>query len=146
MTILHDLKYGARLLLRSPIFTLVAVLSIGIGFAAGTGIFAFMNSLILRPLGVGDGHELHRSFTSNSGGGLYGSSSYPDYEAFREATAVLASTCATRRVRGNLQVNGVTEAHHGELVSPGCFDALKLTPHMGRFFRYQTTPSSDPPP
>jgi hypothetical protein len=48
-SIFQDLRYGARSLRRSPIFTAVAVLSIAGGLAAGTGIFAFTNAVIFRP-------------------------------------------------------------------------------------------------
>ncbi len=134
-SVLMDVRYGLRSLRRSPVFTMVAVLSIAGGLAAGTGIFAVMNAIVYRSIGVGDGQSLYRIFTSDhSGGSLYSSSSYPDYEAFREATGVIASTCATERVRANLLVNGAAAMHHGEVVSPGCFDALKLSPPLGRYF------------
>src|SRR5687768_16125245 len=89
-----DVRYGARLLRRSPIFALVAVLSIAGGLAAGTAIFAFTNALLYRPLGVGDGQNLYRIYTSDgSGRSLYSSSSYLDYESFHAAKSIFASTC-----------------------------------------------------
>jgi len=90
-----DVRYGARLLRRSPIFAMVAVLSIAGGLAVGTAIFAFTNALLYRPLGVGDGQNLYRIYTSDrTGRSLYSSSSYPDYEAFHAAKGFFASTCA----------------------------------------------------
>ena len=133
-SILMDVRYGVRSLRRSPVFTAVAVLSIAGGLAAGTAIFAIMNAVVYRSIGVGDGGSLYRIFTSGYDGGLYSSSSYPDYEAFREATGIIASTCATERVRANLTVDGAARMHHGEIVSPGCFDALKLSRGLGRYF------------
>jgi predicted permease len=145
-SVVMDVRYGLRSLRRSPVFTAVAVLSIAGGLAAGTGIFAVMNAIVYRSIGVGDGQSLYRIFTSDhSGGSLYSSSSYPDFEAFREATDVIASACATERVRANLVVNGAAAMHHGEVVSPGCFDALKLSPPLGRYFsEHQAAESAVP--
>ena len=147
-SVLQDFRYGTRLLRRSPIFAAVAVLSIAGALTAGTAVFAFMNAVMYRPIGVGDGDNLYRIFTSDwSGGSLYNSSSYPDYEAFRATKGVLSSTCATEGIRANLVVGGAPQMHEGEIVSPGCFAALKLTPHRGRFFSEdQMTPTGDPIP
>src|SRR5688500_15225579 len=133
-SVVQDVRYGLRALRRSPVFTAVAVLSIAGGLAAGTAIFAITNALVYRPIGVGDGDSLYRIFTSGFDGGLYSSSSYPDYEAFREATGVIASTCAVERVRVNLAVDGAARMRHGEIVSPGCFEALRLPRALGRYF------------
>lgn len=134
-SVLQDLRYGARVLRRSPMFTVVAVLSIAGGLAAGTGIFAVMNAVVFRPLGMGDGKNVYRIYTSDQdGGSLYQNSSYADYESFRQTTSVLASTCATEGVLANLLVNGTAQLHSGDIVSPGCFEALKLTPELGQFF------------
>ena len=122
-SIFQDAKYGLRSLRRSPVFTAVAVLSIAGGLTAGTGIFAIMNAVIYRSLGVGDGGSLYRVHTAGFDGGMYSSSSYLDYEAFR-ASGVIASSCATERVRANFVVNGVAQTHQGEITSPGCFAAL----------------------
>src|SRR5687767_14064137 len=71
-SVVQDLRYGLRALRRSPVFTTVAVLSIAGGLAAGTGIFAIMNAVVYRSIGVGDGGGLYRIFTSDhSGGSLY---------------------------------------------------------------------------
>src|SRR5688500_860861 len=86
-SVVQDVRYGLRALRRSPVFTAVAVLSIAGGLAAGTAIFAIMNAVIYRSIGVGDGGGLYRIFTADrSGTSLYSSSSYLDFEAFREAT------------------------------------------------------------
>jgi predicted permease len=131
---MHDMRYGLRLLARAPMFTLVAVLSIAGGLVAAIGIFAFANAVALRPLGVGHGESLYRIYTADSRGGLYGGTSYLDFEEFAAAREVFAAVCATIDTRANVTVDSRTEVRPGEVVSAGCFDVFQLTPARGRFF------------
>jgi len=58
MSLLRDIRYGARVLGRSPIFTAVAVVSLALGIGAGTSIFSLVNAILLRSLPVPNPHEL----------------------------------------------------------------------------------------
>src|SRR5918993_3024850 len=144
-SIVQDVRHGARLLWRAPVLTIVAVLSIGGGLAVGTGMFMLLNALVFRPLAVGDGTNVYRVFTADHDGGQFGSSSYPDFEAFRQ-TSVFDATCATTASPATLRIDGAAALHDAEIVSPECFDALQLSPHLGRFFDRVTAESPDSVP
>ena len=88
-SILQDIRYGARLLRRSPFFTLVAVTSIAFGLGGGLIIFTIANAGIFRPLAGADA-DLHRVYTANRGGTVYGGNSYADHRDFARTSPYAA--------------------------------------------------------
>ena len=130
-SILQDIRYGARLLRRSPLFTLVAVASIAFGLGGGLIIFTIANAGVFRPL-AGAEADLHRIYTANRRGTIDGGSSYADHADFANATSVFAATCATARVRANVSIRGETAKRNGALLSPRCFDVFRLSAPAGR--------------
>lgn len=132
-SIWQDVRYGARSLARAPLFTGVAVLSIAGGLGAGTAVFAAMNAVFFRAIAVGDPASLHQIIVANREGAKRASVSSADLDAFM-SSGVLASVCGAARARGTLAVDGISRLHRAELVTPGCFRALQITPAVGRLF------------
>src|SRR5262247_522715 len=105
----RDLRHALRQLTRAPGFTIIAVLTLSIGIGANTAIFSVVNELLLRPPAhVVEPERVVSIWTSDFSGPRYGTSSYPDYEAFREQRDVMADVAAYGLVPGNLVENDET--------------------------------------
>ncbi|MCL5278583.1 MAG: hypothetical protein M1376_01590 [Planctomycetes bacterium] len=97
-TIWQDVRYGLRMLGRSPGFTAVVLLVVGLGIGANTALFGTLDQVYLRPLPVRKPHELvsvqyryrHRAWVDAVGSGF----SYPTYEAYRDRSQVFADLIA----------------------------------------------------
>jgi putative ABC transport system permease protein len=82
----HDIRFGVRLLRKSPGFTLAAVASLGLGIGFNTSIFAVLDAILLRPLPVAQPHRLVDIYTSGTDGDTYATNSLPDLIDFRAQT------------------------------------------------------------
>ena len=122
--LIRDFRYAARLLVRTPGFTIAAVVTLALGIGANTAIFTLADATLLRPLHVRAPHELVVwSWTS----------SYPHYQAYAERTDLfqgLAGISGTSRV--NLTVNGVAEIASAIFVTGNAFDVLGVGVLHGR--------------
>ena len=76
---LSSARRAARSLRQSPVFSIAAVLTLGLGIGANTAIFSFVNAVALKPPAVADPGSLVRIYTSTPEGMPFGSTSYQDY-------------------------------------------------------------------
>ena len=132
--LMTDLRYGVRMIRKAPGVSVVAIASLAVGIGASTILFSVANAVLFRPIHAARSEQVLQLFTSNMDGSRYGSSSYADYEAFRDLpvfTGLLASTRATATVSESDRRDVVD----GLLVSANYFDVLGLHPARGRFFR-----------
>jgi predicted permease len=133
--LLQDVRYALRTLARSPGFTAVAVGSLALGIGVNIAVFGFANSAILKPLPVDRPDRLvsiyHRADRS---AGEFNSSSYPEYEFYRDHNSVFSGMLAYLRVPMIAGSASAAQRISGELVSPEYFDVLGIRPAAGRFF------------
>jgi len=137
-TLIGDLRYAARTLRKSPVFTTIAILSLGLGIGANTTIFSFLNAFFLRPLPVADPGRVVAVFTSDHSGPLYGNSSYPDYLDFKDGTEAFSGLAAWTIAPMSLGEGSETDRVFGELVTANYFSVAGVEAAHGRVFRAET--------
>ncbi len=141
----QDLRYGARMLVKKPGFTLIAVTTLALGIGANTAIFTWIKAVYLDPLpGVAASHRLVmlRSTWIKAGNSLM-QVSYPNYKDYRDRNEVFSGLAAFNNIAFNLaDGKGQPERIWGSLVSGNFFDVLGVRLAMGRTF----TPDEDRAP
>ncbi len=152
-TLLQDLRYALRTLLKSPGFTTVAVLTLALGIGANTAIFSLVNAVLLKMLPVKDPGQLvvvgdpllvHNQSLGDPQVGLF---SYPLYRELAADNQVFSSMLASSEVHRLKVARGVgTEDFGGSitgvLVSGNYFSTLGINPVLGRTI----TPDDDTAP
>jgi len=138
----QDLRYSVRMLAKSPVFTLVAVVSLALGIGANTAIFSLMDVVMLRSLPVdepgqlvlfGDGRASGSTDSlPNESWRLY---SYPFFHSFSQKNEVFSGVAAINSIEfsthGSLAGQG-PETMHASLVSGSYFSVLGVSPDRGR--------------
>src|ERR1700746_2810173 len=133
--LIKDIRYGLRMLVRNPGFTIVALLSLALGIGANTAIFSMVSAFLFAPLPVDQPSQLVSIFTTDSKnpGPLPTSHlNYIDYRDKNEVfTDLLAYTFAALNLSGT---TGETKQLTAELVSGNYFDLLGVRLERGRGF------------
>jgi macrolide transport system ATP-binding/permease protein len=148
-TFWQDLRYGARMLLKNPGFTLMAALTLSLGIGANTAIFSVVNIFLFRPLPVERPHELASVVIEEEGPRRTGHS-YPHYIRLRDHSNIFSGLAAYKWATVAISAEerpGETSDQHadvirGEIVSGNYFDVLGVRPALGRTF----TPEEDRAP
>ncbi|MGC2660934.1 MAG: ABC transporter permease, partial [Bryobacteraceae bacterium] len=131
--LLQDLRYGARVLRKSPGFTVIALLTLALGIGANTAIFSILDSILLRPLPFKDASRLVVLHETTPRVGLV-SVSYPDFLDWRAQNTAFSEMAAVNSVGFNL--SGINQPQNvtGEAVSANFLSMLGLRPILGRDF------------
>jgi predicted permease len=130
----NDLRYALRTLLKSPGFTIVAVLALGLGIGANTAIFSIFNGILWRPLPVKDPQQLVVLVTKSPGLDFPLNLSYPDFQDYRQVKGAFADVAAFTVSPVNFGAEGRPERAWVELVSGNYFSVLGLDAVRGRTF------------
>ena len=137
MNFFRDLKYAIRSLLKSPVFTTVAVLSLALGIGANSAVFTLLDQALLRALPVRDPGQLVQ-LTQN--GQIMGSNigmhafSYPMYLDFVKQNQVFTGMFCRHSLQFSVGFQGRNERASGEIVSGSYFNVLGVNPALGRVF------------
>jgi len=135
LTLWQDLRYGARVLWKKPVFTLVAILTLALGIGANTAIFTVINAALLRPLPFPDAERLVVVDTTIRRDTVeVRSTSYPDFVDWRDQNTVFERIAARVSTSFTLTGGAEPERVNGELVSADYFPLLRAQAAMGRTF------------
>jgi predicted permease len=129
--LLQDVRYGLRVLAKSPGFTLVAVLTLALGIGANAVVFSMLNGLVLRPLDVPRAKSLATIERGSDGTPMQ---SYPDYLDLRERNRSFDDLIAYQITRAGLDTGRSAVPAWLYETSGNYFDALAIQPYLGRFF------------
>jgi macrolide transport system ATP-binding/permease protein len=137
MTIVQDLRFGLRLLLRNPGYTAVAALSIGLGIGINTMTFSGVNTVLLKPFPVAEPSRVVSVFTADTRSlGFARAMSRLNFLDFRAKNRVFAGMSSEMGLPLALSNTGAQpETVQGQLVTGDFFDVLGVKAAVGRTFR-----------
>ncbi|GMV06071.1 MAG: hypothetical protein AMXMBFR53_23470 [Gemmatimonadota bacterium] len=132
---LHDLRYSVRMLVKNPVFTAAAVITLALGIGLNAATFSAVNGILLRPLpGAEEPQRLVQLYRKWPGMD-YGSTSIPHYQDLRDRTGdVFENVAAWYFAPLSLSSDGRSERSMGLLVSADFFQTYGVTPKLGRAF------------
>jgi predicted permease len=146
-SLLQDLRYGARTLRKSPGFTAVAVLTLGLGVSANTVIFSVVNAVMLRPLPYDQPNRLMMLFHSYSKQGIdLGTVSPHGYSIYHQNARSFSSMGAYTGFNApqNLTGNGEPERVKTLLATASLFQTLGVKPLLGRTYTEEEDQAGKP--
>jgi putative ABC transport system permease protein len=134
---LHDLRYAARTLRKSPGYAAVALATLALGIGANTAIFSVLDAVLLRPLPYQDGDRLVMvgDRTSIGGDSSPNNVGFATYVELRDRNRTFEAMAAVRSWQPTLTTAGVAELVPAMRVSANYFSMLGVRPALGRDFR-----------
>jgi predicted permease len=136
----QDVRFGFRMLVRNPGFSVMAILCLTLGIGANAAVFSWIEGLLLRPfpavahqerLVVVVGNNRGSKVANNAG---YTATSWPDFVDFRTNTRLFDSFIADKIMGTTISIGDRAQRVAGSVVSANYFDALGIHPLLGRGF------------
>ncbi len=131
-SIVKDLRYAIRWMIKSPAFSLVAILSLGLGVGVNTAMFSLVDSLLFRPLPVASPETLVDIFTTGGDGDEYATSSYADYQDLKAQNTVFSDMIGYSPMMAPLSLGDRSRIALGQIVTSNYFSVLGVQPLIGR--------------
>jgi len=135
-TFWQDLRYGARMLLKQPGFTLMAILTLSLGIGANTAIFSVVNALLLRPPLAAQPEQMAQLDKMEQGVGNH--TSFPNYRDLVEGTEAFSALAAFDTGPVNLGQGDAMRKVFAESVTGNYFPAFGVSAALGRAFGTET--------
>jgi putative ABC transport system permease protein len=134
-TIIQDIKFGLRMLLKSPSLSIVATIALALGIGANTAIFSVVNAVLLRPLPFPNSDSLMALYeTDTQRGSLQGSHSYPNFFDLRSQNTSFERVAAYHSGDFIMTGRGEPARLQGAVVTTDLFPLLGVAPIAGRHF------------
>ncbi len=143
-TLWQDLRYGARMLIKQPGFSLICIAALALSIGANTAIFSAANALLLRPLPVEDIDRLVVPVTLREGFDPFGSP-FLEYAAYRDRAHCFSSSGVATARSFNLTGRGEPERVRGATVMANYLSTLGTKPVLGRTFSADDDRPGGPP-
>ena len=140
-SIVTDLRYAVRWMVKSPAFSLVAILSLGLGVGVNTAMFSLVDSLLFRPLPVTSPDTLVDVFTTGGDGDEFATSSYADFLDLKAQNTVFSDMIGYSPMMAGLSLGDRSRVVFGQIVTSNYFTMLGIQPMLGRLL----VPSDDEP-
>jgi len=132
-TLWSDMRYGVRMMARSPGFTIVAILTLALGIGANTAIFSVVNGVLLSPLPFPQPEQLV-TLSESKPNFATGSISYLNFRDWQKNNHTFSSMAISRPISFSLTGTGEAEQLKAELLSSDYFSLLGVKPIIGRMF------------
>jgi putative ABC transport system permease protein len=134
-TLLQDLRYGLRMLRKSPGFTAIAILTLALGIGANTAIFSFVYGVLLAPLPYRDASQLVVLNETTPRVGTI-SVSYPNFLDWQAQAHSFSEMAYVQQMNFNLAGANVSQPENiqGDAVPPDFLSMMGIRPYLGRYF------------
>ena len=132
-TLFQDLRFGIRMLLKKPGFTMIAVFTLALGIGASTAIFSAVNPILFEPLPYPNANRIVMISEARREGGR-NDGTFGTYRALLERSRSLTRLAVTRRWQPTIIGEARARTIEGQRVSASYFSVLGMSPAMGRDF------------
>jgi putative ABC transport system permease protein len=132
-----DLKYAFRMLTKTPMFAVIAVLTLALGIGANSAIFSVVDTVLLRPLPFKDPERIVMAWSRYVNDSENGVHSFPDYTDLRDQNRSFSGMAAFTRTAGTLAQAEDAQELEGVAITPEIFDVLGVPPLLGRGFNQE---------
>jgi predicted permease len=132
----QDMRFGARVLIKQPGFTLIIALTLALGIGANTAMFSLVDSVFLRPLpGIAEAERIVQIVRTRVNGRGYETVNDADYRDYHDQNSTFTAIAAENMELLNLSTDGIAERVVGAMVSGNYFDVFGVRAAQGRLLQ-----------